>query len=73
MKITKVHKFIIERAPGTVETVEFVPSKNTPGYTHRVAYNGTLTRKYLGDNSRPNRGTALYFADECGREQAVQS
>ena len=42
----KCYRFFAE--DGTVERLDFIPVDNAPGFTHRVAYNGKLTRKHLG-------------------------
>jgi len=77
MKITKVIKYILEPAadeaalgiPGPFVSVEFIPHpKGMPGFTHRVAYNSVLTRSYLGDNAKPNRAAALFFANKLAGE-----
>jgi len=61
----------------SVEKVEFIPLARkgqearpgfnwVPGFTHRIAFQGQLTASYLGDNARPTRASALYFATKLG-------
>jgi hypothetical protein len=60
---------IDESVPGlkdgitTVERLDFIPVDNCPGFSHRVAYNGRLTPKYLGSDFRLNQRTALDMLD----------
>jgi hypothetical protein len=69
-KITSVRKYIIEFAGGGSCTVEFVPVNNTPGFTHRVARDGVLQRRWLPEGTLPNAKAALADAQsEEGRAQ----
>ena len=48
---------------GTIERLDFIPVENVPGFSHRIAYNGKLTRKYFGAEFKINQGSALDILD----------
>ena len=43
------------------ETVDFIPYNNVPGWTHRIAINGVLTKLWLSDTHKPSAKTAEFF------------
>jgi hypothetical protein len=50
-------------ADGSIERLDFIPVDNAPGFSHRVAYNGKLTRKYLGSGFTMCQRNALDMLD----------
>ncbi len=73
MQIELIHRYrITEQSDGkpTVTIMDFIPVKNVPGFTHRVAINNALTRQYLSDLFAPNKQNAkamLQIAREAAR------
>ena len=57
----KCYQFFSE--DGTVERLDFIPVDNAPGFSHRVAYNGKLTRKHLGQDFTICQRNALDMLD----------
>ena len=57
LQVREVRKFLY----GDGFTVEFIPVKDAPGFSHRVAVCGRLVKSWLSNESRPNRKTALFF------------
>lgn len=66
-KIDAIHKFRITYAD-RIRTIEFIPSNGVPGFSHQVAFNGYLTRKYLGSQFKPTKKNALDMADLVKRD-----
>lgn len=44
--------------------LDFIPEANVPGFTHRVAINGHLTRSYLQQECKPNAASAIFFCEK---------
>ncbi len=45
------------------ERLDFIPVDNVPGFSHRVAYNGNLTKKYFSSDFKINQKNALDMLD----------
>jgi len=52
---------IYQRPDGA--TIEFVPVKNVPGFSHRVILNGSPV-DWLSNTSKPSVKVATYFFDK---------
>lgn len=59
IKVRKVY----QKPDGT--TVEFVPVKNVPGFSHRVILNGKPV-DWLTDKVKPSLKTAEYYFEKHG-------
>ena len=62
-RIEEIKCYRFTNADGTVERLDFIPVNNTPGFSHRVAYNGELTKKWLGTNWTICQRNALDMLD----------
>ena len=62
-KIEEIKCFRFTNSDGTVERLDFIPVNGVPGFSHRVAYNGTLTQKYLGADFTICQRNALDMLD----------
>lgn len=73
--IEEIQCFRFFREGGRIDRLDFIPSANTPGFSHRVAFNGNLTPKYLGEDfakSRIAKKTALDMLDLVLQWEATQ-
>jgi hypothetical protein len=68
---TRLTSYSVEHEGRRVR-VDFVPEKHVPGFTHRVAVDGTLTRMWLSSTHKPNGKSACYFAGRWVAEQQRQ-
>lgn len=70
LQIDEIQRFRFVCAGGKVEHLDFVPVEGVPGFSHRVAYNGRLTRKHLSaeyGRNRVTQRTALDMLDVIRR------
>lgn len=73
VEIDEIQRFRFTLRDGTVELLDFVPWEGTPGFSHKVAYNGKLTRKHLSEEfgrHRITQRTALDMLDIVRRAAA---
>jgi hypothetical protein len=64
MKVKKQVRFVDEFR----NYIEFVPDKKCPGFTHRVIYNGTATRNWLGSDFKVGVKSATFFLEKFRRD-----
>jgi hypothetical protein len=57
----KCYRFFSEG--GVIERLDFIPVENVLGFSHRVAYNGKLTKKFLGADFSICQRNALDMLD----------
>jgi hypothetical protein len=66
MKIqrSRVVRFNVTHDDGSHGTIDFIPVDNVPGWTHRIAIDGTLTKSWLSESHKPNAETARFFIEK---------
>lgn len=63
LKTQRVHRYIFHVDGGDTQIIDFIPMTGCPGFSHRVARNGQLTSKWLGDSFSPSETSALDMLD----------
>jgi hypothetical protein len=69
-KVTKIHRYLLSYPNGEHHTIDFIPVDNMPGFSHRVAYDGKLVKKWLWDQRRPDARSAQEMVEIIQEEAA---
>jgi hypothetical protein len=72
VQVERIHRYRIMRG-AEYEIIDFIPARNVPGYTHRIAVNNRLTAHYLGDQFKPSASVAVELGDLIRMVEAAKT